>query len=118
MLRKFLFLLAVLPLAAQSDRTLTVDEVPGRIFFSADGKMLVTSCRDNQVRVFDVATGKQVRIRKYGAGGTLVASNRLVEGIDKKGVQVWDLTEERMLQLLEGAPARGRARRRFRWRLR
>jgi WD40 repeat protein len=32
----------------------------------------------------------------------------LVERIDKKGVQVWDLTEERMLQLLEAAPVRGR----------
>jgi len=109
MMREFLVLLAVLPLVAQSDRTLTVDEVPGTIFFSADGKTLVTACRDNQVRVFDVITGKQVRARKYGAGGALVASNRVFEGIEKKGVQVWDLTEERMLQLLEGAPVRGRS---------
>ena len=104
-----LLFLAALPLMAQSDRTLAVDEVPGGVFFSADGKTLVTACRDNQVRVFDVSTGKQVRARKYGAGGALLGANRLVERIDNKGVQVWDLTEERMLQLLEGAPVRGRS---------
>lgn len=108
MMREFLFL-AALPLVAQSDRTLTVDEVPGSVFFSADGKTLITACRDNQVRVFEVSSGKQVRIRKYSAGGALLGANRLVERIDKKGVQVWDLTEERMLQLLEGAPVRGRS---------
>jgi len=108
MTRALLFL-AALPLVAQSDRTLAVDEVPGGVFFSADGKTLVTACRDNQVRVFDVSTGKQVRARKYGTGGALLGADRLVERIDKKGVQVWDLTEERMLQLLEGAPVRGRS---------
>lgn len=108
MTRALLFLAAI-PLMAQSDRTLAVDEVPGGVFFSADGKTLVAACRDNQIRVFDVATGKQVRARKYGAGGVLLGANRLVERIDRKGVQVWDLTEERMLQLLEGAPVRGRS---------
>ena len=108
MTRAILFL-AALPLVAESDRTLAVDEVPGSVFFSADGKTLVTACRDNQVRVFDVSTGKQVRARKYGAGGALLGADRLIERIDKKGVQVWDLTEERMLQLLEGASVRGRS---------
>ncbi|HYP07692.1 MAG TPA: WD40 repeat domain-containing protein [Bryobacteraceae bacterium] len=108
MIRALVFL-AALPLLGQSDRTISVDEVPGGIFFSADGKTLVTACRDNQVRVFDVLTGKQVRARRYGAGGALLGANRLVERSDKKGVQVWDLTQERLLQLVEGVPVRGRS---------
>jgi WD40 repeat protein len=108
MTRTLLFL-AALPLVGQSDRTFAVDEVPGGVFFSADGKTLVAACRDNKVRVFDVATGKQVGARSYGAGGALLGANRLAERSEKKGVQVWDLTEERMLQVLEGAPVRGRS---------
>ena len=108
MMRALLFL-ASLPLVAQSDRTLTIDEVPSSVFFSADGKTLVAACRDNQVRVLNVSTGKQVRARKYGSGGVLLGANRLLERLDKKGAQLWDLTEERMLQLLEGAPVRGRS---------
>lgn len=100
--------LAALPLAAQSDRTIAVDGVPGGIHFSPDGKTLVTACRDNQIRVFDIATGKQVRARKHQPGAVLLNANRMVERIEKKGVQVWDLTEERMLQLLEAMPVRGR----------
>jgi WD40 repeat protein len=86
-----------------ADRTITVDAEPGEIFFSADGKTLVTSCRDSHIRIFETATGKLLSAKER-KGAALMAANRLADRGDGKEIRVWDLTVERQLQMLNGAP--------------
>ncbi len=106
-MRALWLLLTALPLAGQGDRTLTVEGVPGTVQFSADGKSLVTACRDNQVRVIDVASGKQLRAKKH-EGGALVNGGRLVDRDANKNIRVWDLTADRYQQIMDASAGRGR----------
>lgn len=99
--------LAALPLAAQADRTIAVDSVPDTVYFSADGKSLVTTCRDNHLRVFDVASGKMLNARKH-EGGELVSANRLVDRGADRTIRVWDLTADRYQQITDAGAGRGR----------
>ncbi len=99
--------LAALPLAAQADRTIAVDSPPDAVHFSADGKSLVTSCRDRQLRVFDVASGKTLSARKTGAGD-LVSANRLIDRDANHAIRIWDLTADRYQQIMDASAGRGR----------
>jgi len=98
-----LILTGALALAAQNSRTIAVDAVPGSLQFSAGGQTLSALARDNQLRTFDVATGKLLRAKKVNGGTVLAPGGRYLErGEDKKTVRVWDLTAERQLYLLSG----------------
>ena len=106
-MRAVWFCLAALPLAAQADRTISVDAVPGTVHFSADGKSLITACRDNHLRVFDVASGKMLRATKH-EGGALLNANRLVERDANQAIRIWDLTADRYQQIMDANAGRGR----------
>lgn len=100
------FCLAVLPLAAQADRKIAVDGVPREVHFSADGKSLLTFCRDNQLRVFDAASGKLLRATKH-AGGVLLGGDRLVDRDANDAIRIWDLSADRYQQIMDASAGRG-----------
>ncbi|MBL8217486.1 MAG: WD40 repeat domain-containing protein [Bryobacterales bacterium] len=106
-MRALCLFLAALPLAAQADRTITLEAVPGSVQFSSDGKSLITACRDNQIRVIDVNTGKQLRAKKH-EGGSLMSGGRLVDRDANKNIRVWDLTADRYQQIMDASAGRGR----------
>jgi WD40 repeat protein len=106
-MRAALLVLAALPLAAQGDRTIAVDAIAGALHFSADGKTLATACRDNQVRVFDVASGKLLRSKKH-EGGALLGANRMVDREANKSIRIWDLTADRYQEIMDAKAGRGR----------
>lgn len=105
-MRALWLLLSALPLAAQSGRTIAVDGFPGTIHFSADAKTLVAACRDNRVRVFDVASGKMLRAHEH-PGATLVHANYVVDRDSAKNIRVWDLTAGRYQQIADARAGRG-----------
>lgn len=106
-MRALWLFVAALPLAAQADRTITLDAIAGPVQFTADGKSLITACRDNQIRVIDVASGKQVRAKKH-EGGTLLAGARMVDRDANKNIRIWDLTADRYQQIMDASAGRGR----------
>ncbi len=103
-MRTLLFVAAAATLAAQSDRTITADALPGEIHFSADGKTITTLCRDNHIRAWEVATGKLVSDKPVTAGTTLLSATRAAERPGKGLVRIWDLTADAQLRLINGAP--------------
>ncbi len=102
------FLLAALAMnLAAEDRKLSSPSTPFDFYFSADGKTIAARCRDNHVRSWDLASGKLVADKTRSAQATMLAANLLIEGDPKsKTMKVWDLTADRQLQLLNGAPVR------------
>jgi WD40 repeat protein len=99
--------LAALPLAAQADRTIAVDGVPDTVSFSADGKSLLATCRDNQLRVFDISSGKMLSATKH-EDADLFGANRLVDRDSNQAIRVWDLTADRYQQITDAGAGRGR----------
>ncbi len=102
------FLLAALACnLAAVDRNLTSPSPPFEFYFSVDGKTIVARCRDNQVRTWDLASGKLLSEKTYGMQTALLTADLLIDGDPKsKTMKVWDLTANRQLQLLNGAPER------------
>jgi WD40 repeat protein len=90
-------------LVAQADRVLKTDAVPTTLFFSADGKTLSARCQDNSQRSWDLATGKQTRLRKIPARTRLIAADTVAEAADGNKVRLWDLSAERQMELREQA---------------
>jgi WD40 repeat protein len=103
-MRITLLFAAAATLAAQADRSITADAVPGEIFFSSDGKTVTALCRDNHIRTWDVATGKVAGDRAVTAGTALLSATRAVERPEKGTVRIWDLTAGAQLRLINGAP--------------
>jgi len=90
-----------------ADRILISDGVPNAIFFSADGTTLSSSCRDGRIRTWDVISGKMIKDKAVPAGGFLMAADISAEtDFAKKTVRIWDLTTDRQMQLINGAPSR------------
>ena len=96
-----MLVLLVVSLFAQAERTIAVPAEPGGLFFSADGKSLVTTCRDGHIRTFDVASGKLIRDVEH-KGARLAGPARFFDSDGKKGTRIWDLTEDRQKKILYG----------------
>ena len=95
---------AALSLCA-ADRTITSESTPGAIYFSADGKSISGRCRDNHIRTWDVASGALLADKAVAARTTMLAANLYAELDAEAGrMRVWDLTAQRQLQLINGAP--------------
>lgn len=89
--------------AVAQDRSIATEAVPGSLQFSADGRSITALSRDNRLRTWDVASGKELSARTVPAGTQLAGTGRYLERTNDKGVRVWDLTAERQLYLLSGA---------------
>jgi DNA-binding beta-propeller fold protein YncE len=100
-----LFAATALYAAAPSDRTLLADAAVDSVYFSADGKTVTASYRDDHIRTWDVGTGKVIVDRKLPLGGALLSSNVIAEPGDSSGktIRFWDLTAERQMLMVNGA---------------
>ena len=88
-----------------ADRTITADSPPSTVYFSADGKSISSRSRDNHLRTWEVASGKLLTDKALPAGSFLPAADLSVVRDDAaKTMRVWDLTEDRQLQMINGAP--------------
>ena len=87
------YLFAAMAVAAAglpaADRTLNSDGVAGAVYFSADGKTVSSSCRDNHVRTWDVTSGKLVKDKAVPAGTFLLAPDLYAEHDFKKLVEIF-----------------------------
>jgi len=104
-------LLAAVAMAAvnlsAADRTLSSDAVPGSVYFWADGKTVSASCRDNHVRTWDITSGKLLKDKTVPARTSLIAPDLYAEhDVKNNTVRVWDLSADRQMQLINGAPSR------------
>jgi WD40 repeat protein len=84
---------------AKADRTIPLPAAPGRIFFSADGKFLVTNCRDGRLRKVEVASGKLTQALDH-RGANLVSADRFLLKDKAGAIGTWDLTADRQTHLL------------------
>jgi WD40 repeat protein len=79
----------------------------GKLAFSPDGKRLATDGDDNELKVWDVKTGKELLVLKGHTGYvTAVAfspdGRRLASTSEDKTVKVWDAQTVQELLTLEG----------------
>jgi WD40 repeat protein len=109
-MRRYYLLAGVLAAAVSmsaADRTLKSDGVPSAVYFSADGKTVSSNCRDGHVRIWDVASGNLIKDKTVPARTALIAPDVYAEQDSKnKTVRIWDLTADRQMQLINGAPTR------------
>ncbi len=99
-------LLAALVLnIAGADKTLISESAPQSIYFSKDGKSVTSRCRDGHVRTWELASGKLLSDRKSGPRAVLLSTDLMIEANEEtKSMKIWDLSADRQLQLLNGAP--------------
>ncbi|MSV28174.1 MAG: TIR domain-containing protein [Bryobacterales bacterium] len=81
------------------------------VVFSADGRRALSGSDDNTVRLWDVETGRSLRVLEGHSGGVnSVAfspdSLRALSGSADKTVRLWDVETGRSLRVLEGHSAR------------
>jgi WD40 repeat protein len=80
--------------------------------FSTDGRLLASTGQDAVVTVWEAATGKPALPRRLtGAGKTLFdlafsPDARLLAGVSREDVHVWELTTGQEVLVLRGAPPR------------
>lgn len=107
MRRYWLIIAAALSLSA-ADRTLISDAPLRAIYYSADGKSISGQCRENHVHMWDAASGKLLSDKAVASETRLLSADLYVDRDAKAGtMRVWDLSSQRQLQLINGAP-RGR----------
>jgi len=94
---------ALAAILSAQDRVLTSEGIPNSIFFSADGKTIISQCRDGHIRTWDLSSGKQVKDESVKPGTIQIASDFFAE-IDRKNLtaRAWDLSSDRKLQLVNG----------------
>lgn len=95
---------AALTLSA-ADRTLSAGAPPVAIYFSADGRSVSGQCDDNHIRTWDVTSGKLLSDKAVPARTALLSADLYAER-DRQAatLRVWDLSAQRQLQLINGAP--------------
>ncbi len=73
--------------------------------FSRDGKRALTACEDKTVRLWDVKSGRCLRVLKGHTGSVLSVAwgaDRVISGSDDKTVRLWDVKTGRCLRVLQG----------------
>ena len=77
------------------------------VAFSADGKRIVSGCRDKTIRIWDVETGKE--LQKYEGHSYSVISvafsadeKRIFSGSEDKTVRIWNVETGKELKQYEG----------------
>ena len=89
-----------------ADRILSSEAVPGAVYFSPDGTTVTASCRDGHIRTWEVASGKPIRDKVIAGRAFLIAPDVYAEHDGKNNtVRAWDLTADRQMQLVNGAPS-------------
>ena len=90
---------------AGADRSLASEAAPLSIHFSKDGKSVTSNCRDGHVRTWDLASGKLVSDKKFGPRVVMLSDDLMLDANgEPKSMKIWDLTADRQMQLLNGAP--------------
>jgi WD40 repeat protein len=75
------------------------------VFFSADGKSISGQCGDSHIRTWDVASGKLMSDKEVPRRSALLSADLYAERDRNAGtLRVWDLSAQRQLQLINGAP--------------
>ncbi len=88
-----------------ADRSLSSESAPTSIFFSKDGKSITSRCADGHIRTWDLASGKLISDKKFGLRTTLLSADLTVDANEEtKSMKIWDLSADRQLQLINGAP--------------
>ncbi len=104
MKRTFLLVAIALNLAG-AERSLSSEAAPISIHFSKDGKSITSNCRDGHVRTWDLASGKLVSDKKFGPRLVMLSDDLMLDANgETKSMKIWDLTADRQVQLLNGAP--------------
>ena len=106
-MRRYCLLAAVGALGlSAADRTLSSAAPPSAVYFSADGKTVSGQCDDSHIRTWDVASGKLVNDIEVPWRSTLLSVDLYAQRDRSAGtLRVWDLSAQRQLQLINGAPA-------------
>ena len=90
-----------------ADRTLVAPAELTRVRFSTDGKTISATSRDRHIRTWDVASGKLIKDKEVPPGTAIIAPDVVAEHDRKENtIRLWDLSAERQMQLLSGAPSR------------
>jgi WD40 repeat protein len=104
-MKRTLLLLVMALSVSGADRSLASEAAPLSIHFSKDGKSVTSNCRDGHVRTWDLASGKLVSDKKFGPRVVMLSDDLMLDANgETKSMKIWDLTADRQLQLLNGAP--------------
>lgn len=105
-MRRYFLLGTITALSAlAADLTLRSDAPPMAVYFSADGKAVISQCRDRNIRTWDAATGKLLSAKPVPPLTTLLSADVYAVRERNAGtMRVWDLSAARQLQLINGAP--------------
>jgi WD40 repeat protein len=86
-----------------ADLSLPAESIPRTVYFAADGKSVVAHFRDQHIRRWDLATGKMISDKTAAPGSDLIAPDIYVTlDRENKTTRVWDLTEDRQKQMING----------------
>jgi WD40 repeat protein len=104
-MKRTLLLLTMALSVSGADRSLASESAPFSIYFSKDGKSVTSNCRDGHVRTWDLASGKLVLDKKFGPRVVMLSDDLMLDANgETKSMKIWDLTADRQVQLLNGAP--------------
>ncbi|BBM86722.1 serine/threonine-protein kinase [Candidatus Uabimicrobium amorphum] len=82
---------------------------PTALAYSSDGKYLFSGAEDNTLRMWDVQTGKQLRIfdgHSQGVTAVLFIDDKhLISASRDKTIRIWDIQEKQATGVLEGHSA-------------
>jgi RNA polymerase sigma factor (sigma-70 family) len=98
---------------AESDRIPWIADrkIVSCVGFAADGAMLVTGCLDGTARLWNLATGKELRVFDQGAPVTAAFlcgnDKRLITGSQEKPARMWDLETGQEIAAFRDADSAG-----------
>jgi WD40 repeat protein len=86
-----------------ADLTLASESIPRVVYFAADGKSVIAHFRDQHIRRWDLASGKMIADHKAPSGTMLLTADSYVTlDQEKKTSRLWDLSEDRQRQMING----------------